>query len=109
MAISTVRIVTMLLVLLAVFVGFLFLERFLARQESKIPGLILPGLQIIGSLIPVFYIANTGDAAEIAWSISWVLLLSNIPTALYLAIYFTCRSKRDKDAERQRMNIQDLD
>ena len=53
MAIASVSILVYLLVLLAVFVGFLFLERFLARQESKYPGLVLPGIQILGSLILV--------------------------------------------------------
>lgn len=109
MVVASVFVLVSLLVLIAVFVGFLFLERFLARQESKLPGLILPGIQILGSLIPLFNIVNTGTPAEIAWSIVSALLLGNIPTAIYLAIYFTCRKKRAKENERQRMNIQDLD
>lgn len=109
MIIASVSILGGLLVLLAVFVGVLFLERFLARQESKYPGLVLPGIQILGSLIMVLNLTDTGSALGNAWSIFLALLLGNIPTALYLAIYFTCRKRRNQDSERQRMNIQDLD
>lgn len=109
MAIASVSIFVCLLVLLAVFVGFLFLERFLARQESKYPGLVLPGIQILGSLIMVLNLTDTGSALGNALSIFLTLLVGNLPTALYLAIYFACRKKRNQDSERQRMNIQDLD
>lgn len=109
MAIASVSIFVCLLVLLAVFVGFLLLERFLARQESKYPGLVLPGIQILGSLIMVLNLMDTGSVLGNAWSIFLTLLVGNLPTALYLAIYFACRKKRNQDSERQRMNIQDLD
>ncbi|MGM9537738.1 MAG: hypothetical protein ACI3VN_05350 [Candidatus Onthomonas sp.] len=108
MAVMSLSLIVLLLVLLAVFVGFLFLERFLARQESRYPGLILPGIQILGSLIPLLNLTDTGSALGNAWSIFITLLMGNLPTALYLLIYFTCRKKRRQDSERQRMNIQDL-
>lgn len=109
MAIATTSIFVVLLALLAVFGGFLFLEWFLARRESKYPGLVLPVIQILGSLIMVLNLVDAGSAAGNAWNVVLTLVLGNIPTALYLIIYFTCRKKQRRDGERQRMNIQDLD
>ena len=38
-----------------------------------------------------------------------VFLLSNIPTIIFLAIYFACREKPKRDIEIEKMNIQDLE
>jgi hypothetical protein len=38
-----------------------------------------------------------------------VFLMSNIPTLLFLAIYFACREKRKLRKELDKMNVQDLE
>lgn len=37
-----------------------------------------------------------------------IFIISNIPTLIFLAIYFACRERRKKNFELERMNIQDL-
>lgn len=36
-----------------------------------------------------------------------VFIISNVPTLIFLAIYFSCREQRKKNLELEKMNIQD--
>ncbi|MBK5246138.1 MAG: hypothetical protein JJE49_02540 [Peptostreptococcaceae bacterium] len=38
-----------------------------------------------------------------------IFIISNIPTLIFLAIYFACRDKRKKNLELEKMSIQDLE
>ena len=95
-------------VLLAILVGLGFLQANLSKGERKIPGLIIPGIFFLLSFIwPLSMIEPNGDADYLG--MLFTLLLANIPTYIYLAIYFVCREKYRKKSQMDRMNIQDLD
>lgn len=92
--------------------GFLILQIFLSRSESKWSGLILPAITFMVSLIALLSVAAFEDVSF--WSVMSVMLIAfisyNIPTVIFLGIYAACRSRRRKKKEYQmnKMNIQDL-
>ena len=98
----------MLFVFLIVFVvGGILLQIFLSKRESKWPGLILPLLSFLYSL--VMALSATAYNGGIPWGpILASLVLGNIPTVILLAIYFACREKFRKRSELDKMNISDL-
>ena len=111
MAMATTVLISTSLVLLLFLAGGIVLEIFLARSESIWPGLILPGLFFLISLIMPLNVA-VSDGVQNALILAFlVFLLANIPTAILLAIYFACRgrNRKKKLAELDRMNIQDLE
>lgn len=91
-------------------IGACILEFFLATRKSKFPGLILPCIFVVLSIIVV--LANlTWTAAP--WQIGMdtivFALICNIPTAITLIIYFSCRNVQKKQQAFERMKIQDLE
>ena len=98
----------MLFVFLIVFVvGGILLQIFLSKRESKWPGLILPLLSFLYSL--VMALSAVAYNGGIPWGpILASLILGNIPTVILLAIYFACREKFRKRSELDKMNISDL-
>ena len=99
---------SMFMLFLLIFVaGGILLQIFLSRREGKWPGLVLPILSFLYSLVMVFSaVAYNGG---IPWGpILASLVLGNIPTVILLAIYFACREKFRKRSELDKMNISDL-
>ena len=102
------RATIMLMVVFLVFVvGGVLLEIFLARRESKWPGLVLPALTLLYSLAMACNVAAVGD------SFPWGALLAslamgNIPTVVLLAIYAAGRERLKKRREIDKMQIDDL-
>ena len=93
--------------LLFLWVAPLILEVFLARTRSKIPGLILPGLSFIVSLIGVLNIAAVGQSImQNIFVLMMTFLLGNIMTVILLVIYFLCRRRMDRQHQLDKMNIQ---
>ena len=94
-------------VMIIFMVGGILLQIFLSKRESKWPGLILPLLTFLYSLLMACSaVAYNG---EIPWGpILASLLLGNIPTVILLAIYAACREKRRKRGELDKMQIKDL-
>lgn len=88
-------------------VGGILLQIFLSKREGKWPGLILPLLSFLYSLVMVCSaVAYNGG---IPWGpILASLILGNIPTVMLLAIYFACREKYCKRSELDKMHINDL-
>ena len=88
-------------------IGLVVLQVFLSKRESKWPGLILPLLSFLYSLVMAHSaVAYNGG---IPWGpILASLILGNIPTVILLAIYFACREKFRKRSELDKMNISDL-
>ena len=123
---SVIRTTVLILVLL---VGGVALQIFLSRRESRWPGLVLPGLTLLYSLVMVLSISTYrtltssavvdgtvvetvtqhGDLLAALPAMLMVFLLGNIPTIILLAIYFACREKYRKKKQMDRMNIQDLE
>lgn len=91
--------------------GAVALQIFLSKRESRIPGLILPGIALVVSFLFILLMAvpEEGTTAGFILQMAATWLLCNIPTAVLLAIYFGCRGKQRRDKQLERMNIQDLD
>ncbi len=88
-------------------VGGVLLQVFLSKREGRWPGLILPLLTFLYSLLMVFNVQATGDGFP--WGPVFAsLMVGNIPTAILLAIYAACREKRRRNDAVDKMNIQDL-
>ena len=91
MAIATTVMWVTLLFLLAALVGGIFLQIFLSRRESRWPGLVLPLLTFLLSLLNVLNIADTGSVSENVLLVLVTVLIGNIPTLVLLAIYWAAR------------------
>ena len=102
-------IVTNILLILVLGVGAILLQIFLSRRQSRWPGLILPALTLLYSLVMVLSVTNTGDLATALLVMGITFLLGNLPTLLLLAIYAACREKYRKKKQMEKMDIQDLE
>ena len=96
------------ILLLALLVGLPLLQIFLSKRESRWPGLILPLLSFLYSLVMAL-----SAVAYVGGGIPWgpilaSLILGNIPTVILLAIYAACREKFRKRSELDKMQIKDL-
>ena len=137
---ATAVLVTLLntLIIAAVFVGIIALEVWLSRRKSRWPGLILPAVTLVLSLLMVLGFAafsrvgataemqvidqETGEIvyqeqtveAEPDWTLGdaaqlgVVLLVGNIPTFVLLGTYYIGREKLRREKMIEKMNIQDL-
>ena len=92
-----------LLILLLIFICVVLLQIFLSRTESKIPGLVLPALCFLCSLIVPLNAIVANAVIIYAW------LIVNIPTVILLLVYFVCRQQYKKKNQIEMMKIQDLE
>lgn len=102
-------IMTNILLVLVFGVGAILLQIFLSRRQSRWPGLILPALTLLYSLVMVLNVANTGDLASALLAMGVTFLLGNLPTLILLVIYAVCREKYRKKKQMEKMDIQDLE
>ena len=88
-------------------VGGILLQIFLSKRERKWPGLVLPLLSLLYSLLMAC--SAVAYSEKIIWGpILTSLILGNIPTVILLAIYAACREKRRKRGELDKMQVTDL-
>lgn len=97
-----------LLVLLVFMIGGVLLQIFLSKRKSKWPGLVLPGISFLWSLLYLFNMMDTGSVVQNILMAILTILLSNVPTLILLAIYWAVREKQRKRSEIDKMNIDDL-
>lgn len=78
-------------------IGIVVLQIFLSKRESKLPGLILPFISFLfGLLYPLNMVApSEGVNAGFIVQMIIVWILGNIPTIIFLSIYFGIRGKQD--------------
>jgi hypothetical protein len=116
--------------------GSIWLQIFFSKRGNKWLGLIIPLISFMFSLLVIFGHAiftamTTTSTAEISNGavvkdiyvtsqlgssgiistlvrVVPIFLISNIPTVIYLGIYFACREKIKLRSELDKMNIQDL-
>ena len=88
--------------------GVVLLEMYLAHKPGRWPGLVLPIVSFLISLIYPLSITNLGDMAGAIAQAVIVWVLANIPTAVLLAIYFAARRRVRRTREQNRMSAQDL-
>lgn len=105
------NIVANILIISALSAGGILLQIFLSKRESKWFGLILPFITFSYSLLMVFSVAVTDDMTwwDTCGVIAASLFIYNIPTIIFLAIYFGCRQKKRQKKALEKMNIQDLE
>lgn len=90
--------------------GLIALQVFLSKRESRWTGLVLPAIAFVLSLLYPLNMAAPIDGvnAGFVFQLLAMWLLANIPTLVFLAIYFACREKQRRDKQLEKMNIQDL-
>lgn len=121
-----------------ILVGIVWLQVFLSKKQNKWLGLIIPLTFFLFSIIIVLSIpmystttsmavieeidgviinketfeTQTKDMANgellMLSTVFPIFIVTNIPTIIFLIIYFTFRKKQKKNLELQKMNIQDL-
>lgn len=108
MAIASRVIVVSLVILLAFVVGGVLLQIFLSRRESRWPGLVLPLLTFLCSLLGPLNAADTGSVSRNILAVAVTLLAGNIPTLVLLAIYWAAREKLRVRDQMEKMGKQDI-
>lgn len=108
MLMASRTLIVALIFLLVVVVGGILLQIFLSKRESKWPGLVLPLLTFLLSLLQVLSIADTGSVSQNILLILTTVLVGNIPTLALLAIYWAAREKCRVQAQMDKMHIDDL-
>ncbi len=86
------------------------LQIFLSKNKNKFLGLILPGINILYSLLAVFGFIGYENQSLLSIILECIMIfiMCNIPTYVLLAIYFACRNNSRKNSEIDKMNIKDL-
>ena len=108
MAVASKMILVLLIVMLVFAVGGVLLQIFLSRRESRWPGLILPLLTLLSSLLLPLNVMDTGSASQNILLMLVTLLAGNIPTLVLLAIYWAVREKRRVRDQIDKMKIDEL-
>lgn len=100
-------------IIIAMIIGLTFLQIYLSKKNSKIPGLIIPVIIFILSVI--YSVPNFKSAFHISYSPGAffasliILLIYNVFTIIYILIYLHFRNKINKASEINKMNVQDLE
>ena len=99
-----------LLVFLILIGGGVLLQIYLSRRQSRWPGLVLPGLTFLYSLLMVLGVAAFDTlGGGFPWGpILACLIWGNIPTLALLAIYWAAREKFRVQSQMDKMKINDL-
>ena len=108
MAIASRTLIVGLVVFLVLIAGGIFLQIFLSRRESRWPGLILPLLTFLWSLLGPLNVMDTGSVSRNVLTVLVTLLAGNIPTLILLAIYWAVREKRRVKDQIDKMKIDEL-
>ena len=108
MAVASKMILVLLIVMLVFAVGGVLLQIFLSRRESRWPGLILPLLTFLSSLLLPVNVMDTGSVSRNILLMLVTLLAGNIPTLILLAIYWAAREKYRVRDQMEKMGKQDI-
>ena len=108
MAIASRFVIVSLLFLLVFLIGGVFLQIFLSKRESRWPGLVLPLLTFLWSLLGPLNGMDTGSVSRNVLLVLVTLLAGNIPTLVLLAIYWAVREKRRVRDQIDKMKIDEL-
>lgn len=101
-------IIVFLLFFLVVLAGGVLLQIFLSKRESRWPGMVLPLLTFLWSLLGPLNVMDTGSVSQNVLTVLVTLLAGNIPTLILLAIYWAVREKRRVRNQIDKMKIDEL-
>ena len=96
------------IILLGLLAGTILLQIFLSKRESKWPGLVLPAITFLSSVLMMLNVTAMETARAVIAALLSAFIMGNIPTLILLAIYFVCREKRRTQSEVDKMRISDL-
>ncbi|HIS67233.1 MAG TPA: hypothetical protein IAC18_06685 [Candidatus Scatomorpha merdipullorum] len=97
--------IVIVLMLLAV-----LLQMYLSRLPKRWPGLVLPIIAFLLSLLyPLNMAGPGGDRGALMAQLLLVWLIANVPTLILLAIYLGSRRRMGRSRERMKMDAQDLE
>ena len=104
---ATIFAVVFFVFLIAICIGFIILQIRLSKMDSKWPGLVLPAITLLLSLVAAITVFARADIG--AYGNMWnVVLSNNVSTIVLAGIYLYQRDKINRRAELARMNVQDL-
>lgn len=104
MHIASRTVIAALVFLLVFGAGGICLQIFLSRRESRWPGLVLPLMAFLWSLLLPLNMMDTGSVSRNILT----LLVGNIPTLVLLAVYWAAREKRRVKSQIDIMKIDEL-
>ena len=85
------------------------LQMYFSRKPARWPGLVLPIIAFLFSLLYPLNMADFGgDRGAFIAQLLLVWLLANIPTFIFLAIYFAARGRLRRARGRERLDAQEL-
>ena len=96
------------IILLVLLAGTILLQIFLSKRESKWPGLVLPAITFLCSVLMMLNVTAMETVRAVIAALLSAFIMGNIPTLILLAIYFVCREKRRTRSEVDKMRISDL-
>ena len=117
------------LIFLLFLIAIVFLQFKLSKSESKVPGLVLPVLSFLTSILGVVGYASfmflkipqmevngeivqeavySMDSIEKWVGLFMIFLVLNVPTLILYAIYSSERKKQKRNKDIDRMRIEDL-
>ena len=96
------------IILLVLLAGTILLQIFLSKRESKWPGLVLPAITFLCSVLMMLNVTAMETARAVIAALLSAFIMGNIPTLILLAIYFVCREKWRTHSEMDKMRISDL-
>ena len=108
MHIASRTVITALVFLLVFGAGGICLQIFLSRRESRWPGLVLPLMALLWSLLLPLNMMDTGSVSRNILTLLVTLLVGNIPTLVLLAVYWAAREKRRVKSQIDIMKIDEL-
>ncbi|WP_300415570.1 hypothetical protein [uncultured Oscillibacter sp.] len=108
MSILSRGMIAFLVFVLVILVGGILLQIFLSKRESRWPGLVLPLLTFLWSLLGPLNVMDTGSVSRNVLLVLVTLLAGNIPTLILLAIYWAVREKRRVKGQIDKMKIDEL-
>lgn len=107
MEVEIISLPVRLIAVLVLIAGGVILQIFLSRRRSRWPGLVLPLLTFLYSVLLVLNVRSVDG--EFPWGPVLVsLILGNLPTLVLLAIYWAAREKFRVKDQIDKMNIDDL-
>ena len=107
---ATIFAVVFFVFLIAICIGFIILQIRLSKMDSKWPGLVLPAITLLLSLVAAITVFARADIG--AYGNMWNVVLSafiaflsnNVSTIVLAGIYLYQRDKINRRAELARMN-----
>ena len=83
-------------------IGFILVQTLLSKNDSKYPGLIIPILNFLFSIVAIIQTPNLKNMLS-------GFIMCNIPTVIALMILYICRTNIKKKNQMIKMKIQDLE